>query len=146
MLINSVHSLSLKNEMSHLIGYANSEVITNIRRFTDSSVYGKIKEAALEEKINLKEGVYWYSKGPSYETPSEIKMMWKFGGDAVGMSTVHEQIYAVTLGMETGSISCITNLAAGISGEKLSHAEVTETGNMVKHKFERLIKKSIELI
>ena len=146
MLINSVHSLALKNDLSHLIGYPNAESITGIRKMSESSIYSKIKEAALEENINLKEGVYWYSKGPSYETPSEIKMMWKFGGDAVGMSTVHEQIYAVTLGMETGSISCITNLAAGISSQKLSHEEVTETANMVKNKFERLIKRSIELI
>lgn len=146
MLINSVNSMGLKNDLSHLIGYANADSITGIRNFQLSSVYKKIQMAAVEEKIDLKDGVYWYSKGPSYETPAEIKMMGKFGGDAVGMSTVHEQIYAITLGMETGSISCITNFAAGISDQKLSHAEVTETANMVKNKFERLIKKSIELI
>jgi purine-nucleoside phosphorylase len=146
MLINSVNSIALKNELSGLIGYPNSDGITGIRGFENSEAYKKIKEAALDEKIALKEGVYWYSKGPSYETPAEIKMMGKLGGDAVGMSTVHEQIYAISLGMETGSISCITNLAAGISAQKLSHAEVTETANMVKGKFERLIKKTIELL
>jgi len=104
-----------------------------------------IRQAALEEKIALKEGSYWYSKGPSYETPAEIEMMHKFGTDAVGMSTVHEAVYAVSRGMHCCGISCITNFAAGISDQKLSHEEVTETANRVKGNFERLIKKFIEL-
>ena len=70
-------------------------------------------------------------------------MMYKFGGDAVGMSTVHEAIYASSLGLEVASISCITNFAAGISPNKLSHDEVTETANRVKSKFERLVKRII---
>lgn len=146
MLISSVNGINLKKELSHLIGYPPETALGSLRNFELSPIYKNIRKAALEEKITLREGVYWYSKGPSYETPSEIKMMRTFGGDAVGMSTVHEQIYAVTLGMETGSISCITNLAAGISAQKLSHSEVTETANMVKDKFERLIKKTVEFI
>ena len=71
-------------------------------------------------------------------------MMDKFGGDAVGMSTVHEAIFSAYLGMDTASISCITNLAAGISNKKLSHSEVTETANLVKGKFEQLVKKTLE--
>jgi purine-nucleoside phosphorylase len=102
-----------------------------------------VREAAVYEKIILQEGTYWYSKGPSYETPAEINLMYKFSGDAVGMSTVHEAIYANLIGMETVAISCITNLAAGISPNKLSHEEVTETANKVKTKFERLVRRVI---
>ena len=72
-------------------------------------------------------------------------MMGKFGGDAVGMSTVQEALYAASLGMEVGSISCITNYAAGISDSKLDHSEVTETANVVKGKFEILVKRIISL-
>ena len=73
-------------------------------------------------------------------------MVHKFGGDAVGMSTVHEAIFAKSLGLEASSISCITNYAAGLSTQKLSHKEVMETAEIVKKDFERLIKKSIELL
>jgi purine-nucleoside phosphorylase len=100
----------------------------------------------LEEKIHLQEGVYWYNKGPAYETKAEIQMVSKFGGDAVGMSTVHEAIYAAYLGLNVSSISCITNFAAGLSPNKLSHKEVMETAEIVKKDFERLVKKFIELI
>ena len=105
-----------------------------------------IRKSAVEEKIDLKEGVYWYSKGPSYETPAEIEMMHKFGGDAVGMSTVPEAVFAVSMGMKVASISCITNYAAGISKQKLTHDEVTETANRVEDKFSRLVKKIINSI
>jgi purine-nucleoside phosphorylase len=73
-------------------------------------------------------------------------MMFKFGGDAVGMSTVHEAVYASSIGMEVISISCITNFAAGISSSKLSHVEVTETASGVKSKFERLVRRIISSI
>ncbi len=105
-----------------------------------------IKKAAAQNKIDLKEGIYWYTKGPSYETPAEIRMISKFGGDAVGMSTVHEAIFAASKGMEISSISCITNYAAGISNKKLDHQEVMLTANLVKEKFENLIKGTIELL
>jgi len=105
-----------------------------------------IRKAALEEKIHLQEGVYWYNKGPAYETKAEIQMVSKFGGDAVGMSTVHEAVYAAYLGLNVSSISCITNFAAGLSPNKLSHKEVMETAEIVKKDFERLVKKFIELI
>ncbi|MCL5028395.1 MAG: purine-nucleoside phosphorylase [Bacteroidetes bacterium] len=146
MLIESVNGISIKKELTDLIGISSIEGKNNILNFPSESLNDVIKQAALNEKINLKEGVYWYTKGPSYETPAEIKMIKKFGGDAVGMSTVHEAIFAAYLGLETSSISCITNFAAGISGNKLNHEEVTETANKVKDKFERLIKKIISFI
>ena len=94
----------------------------------------------------MKEGSYWFGKGPSYETPAEIKMQSILGADAVGMSTVHEAIYAAFHGVEVSSISLITNYAAGLSPVKLSHAEVIETADLAKEKFERLVKKIVSLI
>jgi purine-nucleoside phosphorylase len=89
--------------------------------------------------IALKSGVYVGLKGPSYETAAEIEMIRRIGGDAVGMSTVLEVSYAAHMGMEILGISCITNLATGISSSKLNHAEVTEVGNRVKKTFARLV-------
>lgn len=145
MLTTSLNGISLKTELTKLIGIASEKGKINFYNFPSASLNNKIKEAAESEKIELKEGVYWYTKGPSYETPAEIKYMSKFGGDAVGMSTVHEAVFASYLGIETSSISCITNYAAGLTENKLSHAEVTETANLVQHKFERLIKKIIQI-
>ncbi len=146
MLIESFNGINIKKELTNLIGVAAFEGKEKFFDFPSQSFNEKIKEAALEEKISLKEGNYWFTKGPSYETPAEIKMMAKFGGDAVGMSTVHEAVLAAYMGLEVASVSCITNYAAGISGNKLNHTEVTETANKVKDKFERLVKKTIALI
>jgi purine-nucleoside phosphorylase len=146
MLINSFNGINIKKELTDLIGLAGIEEKNRILDFPSSSFNKKIKAAALDEKIELKEGVYWYSKGPTYETPAEIKMTRISGGDAAGMSTVHEAVFSSYLGMETSAISCITNYGAGISKSKLSHKDVTETAELVKEKFERLIKKIITLI
>jgi len=146
MLTTSFNGISLKKELTSLIGLASEDGKKNFYSMPSANLNKKIKEAAMEEKIELKEGVYWYTKGPSYETPAEIRYISIFGGDAVGMSTVHEAIYAGYLGMETASISCITNYAAGLTSNKLSHDEVTETANLVQHKFESLIKKIIEIL
>lgn len=146
MLNVSFNSVNIKKELSQLIGIIPMEAKDRILSFPSPVLNEKIRLAALEEKIYLREGVYFYAKGPSYETPAEIKMMGKFGGDAVGMSTVHEAVYASYLGMDVAAITCITNYAAGISPVKLSHSDVTETANRVKMKFESLVKKIIELV
>lgn len=143
MLAESFNGMFIKKEMTNLIGLANIERKNQMMNFPSKKFNEIIKKSALEEKIDLKEGIYWYTKGPSYETPAEIKMMSKFGADAVGMSTVHEAVYASFIGMEVSSISCITNYAAGISNKKLDHSEVTETANLVKKKFETLVKRII---
>ena len=145
MLAVSFNASSIKKELSSLIGTLSEDGINNLRNFPSRQFNDIIRKAAHEEAIDLKEGVYWFSKGPSYETPAEIQMMAKFYGDAVGMSTVHEALFAASLGMEVGSISCITNYAAGISTSKLDHSEVTETANDVKGKFEKLVKRIISL-
>lgn len=118
-------------------------------RFPDmTTVYDKdlidtIKEAAKELDIDIKEGIYTQLTGPSYEAPAEIKLLAKLGTDAVGMSTVVEAIAANHMGMRICCISCICNMAAGISKNPLTQEEVEETGRMVATKFEELVSKSI---
>lgn len=146
MLAVSFNGMFIKKELTRLIGLATEEGKANLLNLTSNGFNNIIKTAASKEKIDLKEGVYWYTKGPSYETPAEIKMMDKFGGDAVGMSSVHEAVLASFLGLETSSVSLITNMAAGISPNKLSHKEVTETANLSKDKFEKLVKRMITLL
>lgn len=90
--------------------------------------------------IDIKTGVYMGFRGPNYETPAEIRFAQTIGADAVGMSTVPELLVARHCGLPVVAISCITNLAAGITGEELSHAEVTEVANRVKGQFKSLIK------
>ncbi|HLR08724.1 MAG TPA: purine-nucleoside phosphorylase [Bacillota bacterium] len=94
--------------------------------------------------IPLQEGVYVWNSGPSYETPAEIQMIDKIGGDAVGMSTVPEVIVARHADMQVVGISCITNMAAGILNQPLSHDEVIETTEKAKAAFLRLVKGIVE--
>ena len=91
-------------------------------------------------KLKLRSGVYLAVSGPSYETPAEIRAFARLGADAVGMSTVPEAIVARQCGLRVAAISCITNLAAGISKQKLSHTEVLETAERVKKSGAALIK------
>ena len=77
--------------------------------------------------ISLREGIYVGNGGPSFETPAEVRLFRQWGGDAVGMSTVPEVIMANYLGMDVLGISCITNMAAGMTGAKISSEEVNET-------------------
>lgn len=114
-------------------------------RFPDMScAYDrKLRELALECAarigIDLKKGVYCYCKGPSFETPAEIRALRVLGADAVGMSTVPEVIAARHMGMRILGISCITNMAAGILDQPLTHEEVMETGKKVEQKFSALV-------
>ncbi len=93
--------------------------------------------------IPLRRGTYCWLTGPSYETPSEIEMLRRLGADAVGMSTVPEIIRARALGMKVAGISLISNMAAGMTGEKLSHEEVNQTAQRVKESFTELMKGAI---
>ncbi|SFK93065.1 purine-nucleoside phosphorylase [Paenibacillus sp. 1_12] len=96
-------------------------------------------EVALEQGLKLPEGVYAGLTGPTYETPAEIRMLRTLGADAVGMSTVAEVIVARHAGIEVLGFSCISNMAAGILDQPLSHQEVMETTERVKPKFLKLI-------
>ncbi|OAH58695.1 purine-nucleoside phosphorylase [Domibacillus aminovorans] len=98
------------------------------------------KEVAIKEKIKIVEGVYAGVLGPSYETPAEIKFLGIIGASAVGMSTVPEVIIAKHSGLEVLGISCISNMAAGISEHFLTHDEVMETTEKIKAQFLQLVK------
>jgi purine-nucleoside phosphorylase len=97
------------------------------------------EEVALALRIPVEQGVYAALLGPSYETPAEIRMLARLGADAVGMSTVPETLVARARGVRVLGISCITNLAAGLSGHPLSHQEVMEVGNQVRERLARLV-------
>ena len=119
-------------------------------RFPDmSSAYDKgyvdlVKKCAKDLNIDIKEGVYAYLSGPTYETPSEVKMVQILGADAVGMSTAPEVIVASHSNMKVVGISCITNMAAGILDQPLNHEEVIETTIKVKSQFLSLVKSVVE--
>ena len=125
--------------------------IPNLPRFVDlTETYDKnlrelLFRAGKISKLKLQRGIYLAVSGPSYETPAEICAFAKLGADAVGMSTVPEAIVARQCGLNVAGISCITNLAAGISKENLSHAEVLETAERVKKSGSQLIKNFAEL-
>jgi purine-nucleoside phosphorylase len=105
----------------------------------DPAALAVLERVAAAQGVALRQGVYVSLSGPSYETPAEIRMLRTLGGDAVGMSTVPEVIVASHMGVKVTGISCITNLAAGISAQKLSHDEVSETANRVKGVFTSLL-------
>ena len=98
------------------------------------------RDAAGKLNVTLHEGVYAALLGPSYETPAEIEYLRRVGADLVGMSTVAEVIAARHMGLNVLAISCVTNMAAGILDQPLSHAEVMETGERVKSTFEALLR------
>ncbi len=98
------------------------------------------REEATKLGVTLHEGVYAALLGPSYETPAEIEYLRRIGADLVGMSTVAEVIAARHIGLNVLAISCVTNMAAGILDQPLSHAEVMETGERVKTTFESLLR------
>lgn len=110
------------------------------------SLNEQLMSAAKELSIDLKTGVYAGLLGPTYETPAEIRMLKILGADMVGMSTVPGCIAANHLGLQVCGISCITNLAAGISKEKLSHDEVKEVANLAMEKFTNLLTVAVSKI
>jgi purine-nucleoside phosphorylase len=104
---------------------------------------GIAKEVGDDLGVELKEGVYAALPGPSYETPAEIRFLRTIGADLVGMSTVPEVIAANHMGVEVLGISCVTNLAAGMSGKKLNHEEVLAIGDRVRGGLVALLKNVI---
>jgi purine-nucleoside phosphorylase len=115
------------------------------RFFDMSDAYAKdYREMAMEEGrrqgIDMYEGVYAALSGPSYETPAEIRYLRTIGADTVGMSTVPEVIVARHSGMKVLAISCVTNMAAGILEQPITHAEVLETGERVREQFVAMLK------
>jgi purine-nucleoside phosphorylase len=121
-------------------------------RFPDmTSVYDHelqaiVVEEAKEISADVRRGVYGALAGPSYETPAEIHLLRSLGADAVGMSTVPEAIVARHMSMEVLGISCITNMAAGISDEPINHEEVMATGDRVRDTFAQLLRRVVSRI
>lgn len=119
-------------------------------RFPDmSETYNKelrqlIHSCGNDLEISLREGVYMQFTGPAYETPAEIKMAQTVGADAVGMSTAIEAMAANHMGLRVGGISCITNMASGISSVPLSHKDVEETAAVVAKTFQKLTSRVIK--
>lgn len=134
---------------SPLIGKNDDELGT---RFPDmSDVYNSelcklIEETASENNIDVKKGVYIQLRGPAFETKAEIRMCKTLGADAVGMSTAIEAQAGNYCGFKVCGISCITNLACGISDRPITSEEVNETANRVAGSFKNLVRKSIERI
>ncbi len=145
MLIRDHLNLMFRNPLT-------GGVETGDERFPDMSapydvaLGDRIREHATALGIPLQEGVYCGLLGPTYETPAEVRMLAALGADAVGMSTVPEVIVARALGMRVAGISCVTNLAAGISPHPLSHAEVLETTTLVGQQFERLVERFVSAL
>jgi purine-nucleoside phosphorylase len=120
--------------------------IPGLPRFVDlTETYDKnlrelLFRAGKISKLKLQRGIYLAVSGPSYETPAEIRAFTKLGADAIGMSTVPEAMMARQYGLRVAAVSCITNLAAGVGKENLSHAEVLETSERVKTLAAKLLK------
>ena len=110
----------------------------------DEELQEKIRIAAKENDIDLREGVYIQFTGPSFESPAEIRMASVLGADAVGMSTVVEAIAANHCGMRICGVSCVCNLAAGISPTPLTHDEVQQAANDAAPKFKKLLTASVK--
>ncbi|MCM1045941.1 MAG: purine-nucleoside phosphorylase [Candidatus Gastranaerophilales bacterium] len=151
----SFHAGDLMLIKDHISAFAPNPLIgANIEelgtRFPDmSQVYDLklqdvIRQKAKENGIYLQEGVYAQMTGPSFESPAEIKMLRLLGCDAVGMSTVVEAIAAVHCGMRVCGISCISNLAAGMSGRPLNHEEVQEAADLAAPRFRKLVTESVK--
>ena len=118
-------------------------------RFPDMShVYDEelqeiLRQAAVECGIRLQEGVYVQLTGPSFESPAEIRLLHRLGADAVGMSTVVEAIAANHMGMRICGVSCVSNLAAGMTENPLSHEEVQEASRQAAPRFEKLVSAAV---
>ncbi|CDQ39744.1 MULTISPECIES: purine-nucleoside phosphorylase [Virgibacillus] len=112
----------------------------------DQSLIAHAEECAKQIHINVQKGIYVGNTGPAYETPAEVRMLRTLGGDAVGMSTVPEVMVAGHAGIRVLGISCISNMAAGILDQPLTHDEVIETTEQVKESFLKFVKQVIETL
>lgn len=126
-----------------LIGEPSDRRFVNLTEAYDPGLRATLGDAAREEGIALQEGVYiWYS-GPSFETPAEIRMLRMLGADVVGMSTVPEIILARFLGLRCAAVSVVTNMAAGLSTEVISHEHTKESAPIGAAKLARILRRAL---
>ena len=138
MIVNDHINLMFQNPLSGP-RQSGDERFPDMSAPYDQTLIAELQSAALASGVSVQNGVYCGLLGPTYETPAEVRMLERLGADAVGMSTVPEVIVAKALGMRVAAVSCITNMAAGISGQQLDHGEVVSVGRAVGPKFEALL-------
>jgi purine-nucleoside phosphorylase len=139
MLIRDFVNLTMENPLRGIAAPRSASAQEGL----DPNLLVLARRIAVESGIPIQEGVYCWTKGPSYESAAEIRMMSGVGADAVGMSTMPEVMIAAQHNIKVLGISCITNLATGLSTTKLDHQEVTDVANRVKANFTSLISKII---
>jgi purine-nucleoside phosphorylase len=123
-----------------LIGRASDDRFVPLTRAYDPALLDRLRGAARAAGIPLREGVYMWFNGPSFETPAEIRMAKMLGADLVGMSTVPEVILARRAGLRCAAVSVVTNYAAGLAGGDPSHAETQEVAAKAAENFKRLLR------
>ncbi len=143
MVITDVINMTFLNPHNPRDGPVMNAFHSRRNSYLDEDLSELIFGAAARLGMTVQRGTYCWLKGPSFETKAEIEMLHRLGVDAVGMSTVPEIITAVELGMRTAGISLISNLAAGLSTEPLSHREVSETAARVRQTFIALLNETI---
>jgi purine-nucleoside phosphorylase len=146
MLITDHINMTANNP---LIGPNDEELgarFPDMSRAYDRSLMDAARRVAAEQGMTLREGVYMWLTGPTFETPAEIRMARTLGADAVGMSTVPEVIAARHGGMRVLALSCMTNMAAGVLDQPLSHAEVLETAARVRVGYRAFVARLVELL
>lgn len=132
---------------SPLIGQNVSELgdrFPDMTHIYDPELMDLIRRTAAAENITLQEGIYLQTTGPNFESPAEVRMYGALGADAVGMSTACEAIAARHAGIRVCGISCVSNMASGLSDEKLSHLDVQAVADQRSGEFERLVTRIIE--
>ena len=139
MVIGDIFSMTAQNPLIGPNLDAFGPRFPDMSRAYDRELRALALDMAERENITLRQGVYAWFNGPCYETPAEIRMARVLGADAVGMSTVPETIVAVHSGLRVLGVSCLTNMAAGILDQPLSHQEVVETGAKARASFRRLL-------
>tara|TARA_B110000438_G_scaffold248096_1_gene250631 strand:+ start:9011 stop:9802 length:792 start_codon:yes stop_codon:yes gene_type:complete len=157
IITNSSGSLKIENEPGTLVaidghldctfqdGTSDPDLVSN-NKFYSKKLFSLAKKIAKKNGIYLKEGIYCWTFGPMYETPSEIKYLQSLNGTSVGMSTVPEVLEGGELGLNLLTITMLTNFAAGISGFPLTHDEVLYNAERGKNKFIKLVSGIIERI
>ncbi|MDG2355356.1 MAG: purine-nucleoside phosphorylase [Paracoccaceae bacterium] len=125
--------------LNPLIGEKSEERFVNLTKAYNNGMIEAIFTAAKENNLKISQGVYAWFSGPSFETPAEIKALNMLGADAVGMSTVPETILANFFGLKVAAISIITNMAAGLSEEKISHDQTKHIAKSCEKKLQKLL-------